>query len=103
MGRHARLLPRRNRKAREIYDLTKRKEQPKAPDATRAIIPKAYEARIDVLNLENCGRRVDDMSGLEAFKQFPLPANVDFWAGVIDVKTTVAETATQVADRISAC
>jgi 5-methyltetrahydropteroyltriglutamate--homocysteine methyltransferase len=86
----------------EIFDLTKRKEQPKAPDATRAIIPKAYEARINVLNLENCGRRVDDMSGLEAFKQFPLPANVDFWAGVIDVKTTVAETATQVADRITA-
>jgi methionine synthase II (cobalamin-independent) len=86
----------------EIYDLTKRKEQPKAPDATRAIIPKAYEARINVLNLENCGRRVDDMSGLEAFKQFPLPSNVDFWAGVIDVKSTIAETATQVAERITA-
>ncbi len=89
-------------KAGEVYNLTKRKEQPKAPDATRAIIPKAYEAHINVLNLENCGRRVDDMSGLDAFKEFPLPPNVDFWAGVIDVKTTIAETAAQVADRITA-
>ena len=55
----------------------------------------------DVLNLENCGRRVDDMSGLDAFKEFPLPDNVDFWAGVIDVKSTITETATQVADRIN--
>jgi methionine synthase II (cobalamin-independent) len=42
------------------------------------------------------------MSGLDAFKEFPLPANVDFWAGVIDVKSTIAETAVQVADRIEA-
>jgi len=86
----------------EIYDLTKRKEIPNAPAATRSIIPKAYEARINVLNLENCGRRSDDMSGLDAFKEFPLPANVDFWAGVIDVKNTITETAQQVADRINA-
>src|ERR1700730_15525653 len=86
----------------EIYDLTKRKEKPNAPAATRSIIPKAYEARINVLNLENCGRRAGDMSGLDAFKEFPLPANVDFWAGVIDVKSTITETAQQVADRINA-
>lgn len=86
----------------EIYDLAKRKEAPNAPAATRSIIPKAYQANINVLNLENCGRRVDDMSGLDAFKEFPLPANVDFWAGVIDVKSTITETATQVADRIEA-
>jgi len=86
----------------EIYDLTKRKEKANAPAATRAIVPKAYEARINVLNLENCGRRVDDMSGLDAFKEFPLPDNIDFWAGVIDVKSTITETATQVADRINA-
>jgi 5-methyltetrahydropteroyltriglutamate--homocysteine methyltransferase len=86
----------------EVYDLTKRKDNAKAPAATRAIVPKAYEAKINVLNLENCGRRVDDMSGLDAFKEFPLPDNVDFWAGVIDVKSTITETATQVADRINA-
>jgi hypothetical protein len=32
------------------------------------------------------------MSGLDAFKEFPLPPNVDFWAGVIDVKSTITET-----------
>lgn len=85
----------------EIYDLTKRKDSAKAPAATRAIVPKAYEANINVLNLENCGRRIDDMSGLDAFKEFPLPENVDFWAGVIDVKSTITETATQVAERIN--
>jgi 2-hydroxypropyl-CoM lyase len=76
--------------------------RPNAPAATCAIIPKAYEARINVLNLEYCGRRIDDMSGLDAFKEFPLPANVDFWAGVIDVKSTITETAQQVVDRINA-
>jgi methionine synthase II (cobalamin-independent) len=86
----------------EIYDLTKRKEKPNAPAATRSIIPKAYEAHINVLNLENCGRRVDDMSDLDAFKEFPLPPNVDFWAGVIDVKSAITETAQEVADRINA-
>jgi Cobalamin-independent synthase, Catalytic domain len=103
LGRHSGLLSRRETgKPGEVYDLTKRKEKPNAPAATRSIIPKAYEARINVLNLENGGRRVDDMSGLDAFKEFPLPANVDFWAGVIDVKSTIAETAVQVADRIEA-
>lgn len=86
----------------EVYDLTKRKEKPNAPAATRSIIPKAYEAKINVLNLESCGRRIDDMSGLDAFKEFPLPASVDFWAGVIDVKSTITETAQQVAERINA-
>lgn len=82
----------------DIYDLTKRKG--KAPSATASIIPKAYEANIRVLNLENCGRRSDDLSGLDVIKQYPLPANVDFWAGVIDVKSTITETAEEVAGRI---
>jgi Cobalamin-independent synthase, Catalytic domain len=42
------------------------------------------------------------MSGLDAFKEFPLPANVDFWAGVIGGKSTITETAQQVVDRINA-
>jgi len=33
-------------------------------------------------------------------KKYPLPANVDFWAGVIDVKSTITETAEEVAGRI---
>lgn len=84
----------------DIYDLTKRKQNAKAPSATLSVVPKAYEAKFDVLNLENCGRRSDDMSGLDAFKQHPLPDNVSFWAGVIDVKSTITETADEVAARI---
>ena len=53
-----------------------------------------------MLNLESCGRRSDDLSGLEVMKKHPLPANVDFWAGVIDVKSTITETAEEVAARI---
>lgn len=86
--------------AGEIFDLTKRKSDASAPSATRSVVPKSYEANINVLNLESCGRRNDDLSGLDVFKEHPLPDNVDFWAGVIDVKSTITETAEQVADRI---
>ncbi|MFN8456204.1 MAG: cobalamin-independent methionine synthase II family protein [Anaerolineae bacterium] len=84
--------------AGEIFDLTKRKGD--APAATRSVVPKSYEANIDVLNLESCGRRSDDLSGLDVMKEHPLPDNVCFWAGVIDVKSTITETAEQVAGRI---
>jgi 5-methyltetrahydropteroyltriglutamate--homocysteine methyltransferase len=82
----------------EIFDLTQRRGE--QPAATATIIPKAYEAHINVLNLENCGRRADDLSGLDVIKKHPLPPNVDFWAGVIDVKSTITETAEEVASRI---
>ncbi len=85
-------------KAGQIFDLTKR--QGKAPNATAAVIPKAYEAKYNILNLESCGRRSDDLSGLEVIKANPLPPNVQFWAGVIDVKSTITETAQDVSDRI---
>jgi methionine synthase II (cobalamin-independent) len=85
-------------KAGEIFDLTKRKGS--APSATASVVPKSYEAKIDVLNLENCGRRSDDLSGLDVLKKHPLPPNVSFWAGVIDVKSTITETAEEVAGRI---
>ena len=84
--------------AGEIFDLTIREGD--APAATASIVPQAYEANISVLNLENCGRRADDLSGLEVIKEHPLPDNVMFWAGVIDVKSTITETADQVAGRI---
>ena len=82
----------------EIFDLTQRKGE--APSATSSVIPKSYEAKFDVLNLENCGRRSDDLSGLDVLKNHPLPDNVTFWAGVIDVKSTITETAEEVCDRI---
>lgn len=84
--------------AGEVFDLSQRKGD--APSATSSVVPKSYEANIQVLNLENCGRRSDDMSGLDVFKEHPLPDNVSFWAGVIDVKSTITETAEQVANRI---
>lgn len=82
----------------EVFDLSLRRGS--APSATASIVPKAYDADIQVLNLENCGRRNDDMSGLEVLQANPLPDNVCFWAGVIDVKSTITETADEVADRI---
>jgi 5-methyltetrahydropteroyltriglutamate--homocysteine methyltransferase len=85
-------------KAGETFDLTKRRG--KEPSATASVVPKAYQAHINVLNLESCGRRSDDMSGLDVLKAHPLPDNVCFWAGVIDVKSTITETAEQVAARI---
>ena len=91
-------MPDETAKAGEIFDLTKRKGV--QPAATATIIPKAYEAKYDVLNLESCGRRHDDLSGLDVIKKHPLPPNVDFWAGVIDVKSTITETADEVAERI---
>jgi methionine synthase II (cobalamin-independent) len=81
-----------------IYDLSKRHAA--EPDATGSIIPKVYETNIDVLNLESAGRRADDMSGVEVIKNNPLPENVSFWAGVLDVKSTITETAEEVRDRI---
>lgn len=91
-------LPDETASAGEVYDLTKRRG--KQPEATATVVPAAYRANIDVLNLENCGRRSDDMSGLDVLKSNALPDNISFWAGVIDVKSTITETAEQVADRI---
>jgi len=91
-------LPDETAQAGEIFDLTKRRG--KQPEATATVVPKAYQGNINVLNLESCGRRNDDMSGLDILKAHPLPENVCFWAGVIDVKSTITETAEQVASRI---
>jgi len=82
----------------EIFDLAMRRGD--SPDATASVIPKSYEAKVDVINLESCGRRSDDLSGLDVVKKYPVPPNVAFWAGVIDVKSTITETSEQVAARI---
>lgn len=91
-------LPDDTAQAGEIFDLTKRRG--KEPPATSSVVPKVYQLPISVLNLESCGRRDGDMSDLEVLRAHPLPPNVSFWAGVIDVKSTITETAEQVADRI---
>jgi 5-methyltetrahydropteroyltriglutamate--homocysteine methyltransferase len=87
-------------KVGEICDLTKRAHDAKAPSPTSSVIPKAYQANMNILNLEGIGRLDLQSSGLSTLKDHPLPDNMYFWAGVIDVKTTVTETAEQVANKI---
>jgi methionine synthase II (cobalamin-independent) len=84
----------------EVFDLTKRAQDAKAPNPTSSVVPKSYEAKIDVFNIEGIGRISFDQSGLEILKQHPIPKSMMFWAGVIDVKSTVTETAEQVAAKI---
>ncbi len=91
-------LPDQTAQPGEIFDLTRRKGP--TPGDSTFVIPTAYQAKMDVLNLETGGRR-RDLSGLGTIlKQNPLPNHLQFWAGVIDVKTTITETAEEVADRI---
>ncbi len=90
-------LPDQTAQPGEVFDLTQRKGP--TPGDSTFVIPKAYEAKIDVLNLEIGGRR-RDLSGLHILKQHPLPKHLQFWAGVIDVKSTITETAEEVAERI---
>ena len=77
--------------AGEIFDLTERRGE--APSATASVVPKSYEARSTCSTSRAAGRRVDDLSGLDVIKNNPLPEHVSFWAGVIDVKSTITETA----------
>ena len=99
LGRYAGLLP--GRDGGVGRDL-----RPHQAQAARRRRPPRRSSRsptrrtFDVLNLENCGRRSDDLSGLDVLKNHPLPDNVTFWAGVIDVKSTITETAEEVCDRI---
>ncbi|HET7638359.1 MAG TPA: cobalamin-independent methionine synthase II family protein, partial [Ktedonobacteraceae bacterium] len=91
-------MPDQTAQAGEIFDLTQR-VGPTPGDST-FVIPTAYQAKMDVLNLETGGRR-RDLSGLGTIlTQHPLPKHLQFWAGVIDVKSTITETAEEVADRI---
>jgi 5-methyltetrahydropteroyltriglutamate--homocysteine methyltransferase len=90
-------FPDQTAQAGEIFDLTQRVG--KEPGASYSVIPKAYEGKMDVLNLETGGRR-RDLSGLDVLKQHPLPKTLQFWAGVIDVKSSITETDEEVAGRI---
>lgn len=91
-------MPDQTAQAGEIFDLTRRKGP--TPGDSTYVLPTAYDAKMDVLNLEIGGRR-RDMSGLaQALQQYPVPKHMQFWAGVIDVKSTITETADEVASRI---
>lgn len=82
----------------EIFDLTRRKGP--TPGDSTYVLPRAYDAHMDVLNLETGGRR-EDLSGLgQVLSQYPVPKQMQYWAGVINVKTTITETAEEVANRI---
>lgn len=84
----------------EVFDLTQRQQDAKKPNPTSSVVPISYQAHIDVFNIEGIGRLPFEQAGLELLKEHPIPKNMKFWAGVIDVKSTVTETAEQVADRI---
>jgi len=86
--------------AGEVFDLTKRAKDAKKPNPTASVVPKSYQFNIDVFNIEGIGRLPFENSGLEILKEHPVPKNMMFWAGVIDVKSTVCETAEQVAAKI---
>ena len=75
--------------------LDQRPSDAPAPERADAIFPKVLDVDIDALNYEVGRTGPDDLK--------PLSANgwaKDFVAGVIDVKSTVTETADEVADRI---
>jgi methionine synthase II (cobalamin-independent) len=75
--------------------LDRRPSDAAAPERARGIFPKALDANMDALNYEVGRTGSDDLK--------PLLDNnwqKDFVAGVIDVKSTITETADEVADRI---
>ncbi|MGE0297022.1 2-hydroxypropyl-CoM lyase [Pseudonocardia sp.] len=63
-----------------------------------SVIPKVYEANIDILNLQVIEEA--DYGVLKALQAHPLPDGMDFVAGVIDPKSTYVETPEEVAGRI---
>lgn len=68
-----------------------------APERAHAIFPHVLDANIDALNYEVGRTGTEDLQPLKDHSW-----NKDFVAGVIDVKSTVTETADEVADRIRA-
>ncbi|MGH2689220.1 MAG: cobalamin-independent methionine synthase II family protein [Actinomycetota bacterium] len=69
-----------------------------SPERARAIFPKAKDAHMDALNYEVGRLGPDDLKPL-----LDNEWNRDFVAGVIDVKSTITESAEEVADRIREC
>jgi 5-methyltetrahydropteroyltriglutamate--homocysteine methyltransferase len=78
--------------------LDQRPKDAPAPERAKAIFPQAKDAHMDALNYEVARMGPDDLQ--------PLVDNGwdrDFVAGVIDVKSTITETAEEVAERIRGC
>jgi methionine synthase II (cobalamin-independent) len=80
------------------YVLAKREAYTAAPNRAFGIFPKVKEVHLTALNWEVGRTGPDDLK--------PLADNnwdKDFVAGIIDVKSTITETAGEVADRIRQC
>jgi 5-methyltetrahydropteroyltriglutamate--homocysteine methyltransferase len=74
---------------------TRRPATAPTPARAQGIFPQVLDANIDVLNYEVGRTGPDDLKPLLDHNW-----SKDFTAGVIDVKSTVTETAEEVADRI---
>lgn len=77
------------------YVLDKRHGDAAAPERAAAIFPQVKQANISALNYEVGRTGPDDLKPLTEHEY-----DKNFVAGVIDVKSTVTETADEVADRI---
>jgi methionine synthase II (cobalamin-independent) len=75
--------------------LDQRPSDAPAPARAQGIFPKALDANMDALNYEVGRTGPDDLKPLLDHKW-----SKDFVAGIIDVKSTITETADEVADRI---
>ncbi len=75
--------------------LDRRPSSAPAPERAYALFPKVLDANIQVLNYEVGRTGPDDLKPLADYGW-----SKDFVAGVIDVKSTITETADEVADRI---
>lgn len=63
-----------------------------------SVLPRAYEADIDILNLQVIEDA--DEGVLEALRHCPPPDGIDFVCGVVDPKSTYVETPEEIANRI---
>jgi methionine synthase II (cobalamin-independent) len=91
-------FPDENEKDFGAWVLDKRPSSAPAPERAAAIFPKVKDTNITALNYEVGRMGPDDLKPL-ADHGWDRP----FVAGVIDVKTTITETADEVADRIRQC
>lgn len=82
----------------DSYVLDRRAANAPAPQRAHTIFPTAKDAHMDVLNYEVGRTGPDDLKPL-AEHDWDKP----FVAGVIDVKSTITESAEEVADRIRQC
>jgi len=80
---------------KEAFTLNQRKGG--QPKGARAVLPRAYEAKTDILHIEFSRQGIE---GTAIFKEFPPPPKMDICIGAINVKSTITETEEQVATQI---